>query len=219
MYATISADIVSSTSLSLEETIMMKQKIQELFQLLENNYPQFWGRQIKGDYIECLIPNVPDAFRIALIIKSYIKSLQINEHIQKKDFVTYGVRIAIGIGSLRIIDKENGIIDGEAIYLSGRSIESMSSPTKGTLTININNSKLDKVLSTIAVLTDALMNNTTQRQSEALLYKLLGMKEVEIANKMGISQAGVNKHSTASKWYCIEEALDFFEHINFEEYE
>lgn len=219
MYATISADIVSSTSLSMEETIMLKHKIQELLHLLEKKYPQFWGRLIKGDYIECLIPNVPDAFRVALIIKSYIKSLQINENKQKKDFVTYGVRIAVGIGSLRIVDKEHGIIDGEAIYLSGRSIEGMSSLNKGTLTVNITNSQLDKVLSTIAVLTDALMNNTTQRQSEVLFYKLLGMKEVEIANKMGISQAGINKHSTASKWYCIEEALHFFEHINFEEYE
>ena len=95
MYATISADIVSSTSLSMEETLQLKQKIKDLFQLLKVHYPDFWGRQIKGDYIECLVPNVSNAFRIALIIKSYIKSIQINENKEKQDFVTYGVRVAV----------------------------------------------------------------------------------------------------------------------------
>ena len=97
MYATLSADIVSSTSLSKEGTIELKQKIDSLFQLLGEKFPGFWGRQIKGDYIECLTPKVSDSFRIALIIKSYIKSISLPEVKQCKNFQTYGIRIAIGI--------------------------------------------------------------------------------------------------------------------------
>ena len=74
MYATISADIVSSTSLSDVETIELKQYIEGQLKMLETLYPNFWGRLIKGDYIECVIPNVSDAFRIALIIKNSIKA-------------------------------------------------------------------------------------------------------------------------------------------------
>ena len=123
MQATISADIISSTSISKEGTIELKRKIDELFQLLETKYPGFWGRQIKGDYIECTIPNAVDSFRIALIIKAFIKSTQLNRSLENKKFQTYGIRIAIGIGEMRIIDKVANIMDGEAIYLSGRTVE------------------------------------------------------------------------------------------------
>ena len=46
MYAAISADIVSSTSLCIEETIALKQRIEDLFSVLENKFPGFWGRII-----------------------------------------------------------------------------------------------------------------------------------------------------------------------------
>lgn len=219
MYATLSADIVSSTSLSKDAIFELKQKIDILFKLLEEKFPGFWGRQIKGDYIECLIPKTSDSFRIALIIKSYIKSLTLPYVMKCKSFQTYGIRIAIGIGGMRIIDKKEGILDGEAIYLSGRAIEKMASPNKGTLCIKIDNNVHALALSTIAVLTDALMNNATKKQSEVLFYKLLSFKEEDIAEKLGISQPGVNIHSSSAKWYCIEEALNYFEQIKFEDYE
>lgn len=219
MYATLSADIVSSTSLSKEGTIELKQRIDCLFQLLGEKFPGFWGRQIKGDYIECLIPKVSDSLRIALIIKSSIKSITLPEIKHNKNFQTYGIRIAIGIGEMRIIDEKEGILDGEAIYLSGRAIENMTSPNKGTLSIHIKDDVLPSSLNTIAILTDALMNNATKKQSEVLFYKLLSVKEEDIAEILGISQPGVNSHSSSAKWYCIEEALNYFEQIKFEKYE
>ena len=218
MYATISADIVSSTSLSLESTIELKQKIGQLLKLLENKYTNFWGRQIKGDYIECFIPNVADSFRIALIIKSYIKSLSLPEVKLNKDFQTYGIRISIGIGAMRLIDRNEDILDGEAIYLSGRAIENMTL-NKGTISISINNFLFSSELNLIALLTDALVNNATKKQCEVLFNKLLAMKEEDIAKKLRISQPTVNSHSSSAKWYCIEEALKYFEQIKFEDYE
>lgn len=218
MYATISADIVSSTSLSLESTIELKQKIGQLLKLLENKYTNFWGRQIKGDYIECFIPNVADSFRIALIIKSYIKSLSLPEVKLNKDFQTYGIRISIGMGAMRLIDRNEDILDGEAIYLSGRAIENMTL-NKGTISISVNNFLLSSELNLIALLTDALVNNATKKQCEVLFYKLLAMKEEDIAKKLWISQPTVNSHSSSAKWYCIEEALKYFEQIKFEDYE
>jgi len=219
MYATISADIVSSTSLSEVETVELKQYVEDQLKMLESLYPNFWGRLIKGDYIECVIPNVSDAFRIALIIKNSIKAFEINKTIGNKLFYTYGARIAIGIGKMRIINKEQDIMDGEAIYLSGRSLAKMGSLSKGALTIETINKDLSQRLQVIAVLTDAILNNTTSKQSQVVYYKLLGYKESEIAKKMKIYQSGVNNHSSSAKWYCIEEALNYFEQIKFEDYE
>lgn len=219
MYAAISADIVSSTAISKEDTIRLKQRISDLFRLLETLYPDFWGRQIKGDYIECLTTDVSKALRIALLIKSCIKSFDVTENKHTKGFQMYGVRMAIGIGDMRIVDREQGIMDGEAIYLSGRNLEKIGTPNKGTLLIVIENESLSASLRTVGTLTDAIINNCTKRQSEVIYYKLLSMKEVDIAKRIGIKQSSVNEHSMLAKWYCIEEALNYFEQIKFEDYE
>ena len=208
MYATISADIVSSTSLCIEETIALKQRIEDLFSVLEKRFPGFWGRLIKGDY---------DGFRVALIIKSCIKSFPIAEPKKKKLFQAYGIRIAMGIGNMRIVDKEHGIMDGEAIYLSGRTLSGMGTPNKnGTFLIEPADMQLKPALQTVGMLTDALLNNATKRQSEVIYYKLLSKSEQEIADILGVKQSGINQHSTSAKWYCIEEALNYFEQLNFE---
>lgn len=217
MYAAISADIVSSTSLCIEETIALKQRIEDLFSVLEKRFPGFWGRIIKGDYIECLLPSAKYSFRVALIIKSCIKSFLVAEPKKKKLFQTYGIRIAVGIGDMRIVDREHGIMDGEAIYLSGRTLNGMGAPNKnGTFIIEPANRQLKPALQTVGMLTDALLNNTTRRQSEVVYYKLLSKSEQEIANILGVKQSGINQHSTSAKWYCIEEALNYFEQLNFE---
>ena len=219
MYATISADIVSSTSLSEVETIELKQYIEEQLKMLETLYPGSWGRLIKGDYIECVVPNASNAFRIALIIKNSIKAFEVEKTLGSKLFYTYGARISIGIGGMRIVDREQGIMDGEAIYLSGRSLAKMGSLSKGALTIETINENLSQNLRVIAVLTDAILNDATPKQSQVIYYKLLGYKESEIAEKMKIYQSGVNNHSSSAKWYCIEEAINYFEQIKFENYE
>lgn len=217
MYAAISADIVSSTSLCIEETIALKQRIEDLFFILEKKFQGFWGRLIKGDYIECLLPSAKDSFRVALIIKSCIKSFPIEESKKKKLFQTYGIRIAIGIGDMRIVDKEHGIMDGEAIYLSGRTLSEMGTPNKnGTFIIEPADRQIRPALQAVGMLTDALLNNMTRRQSEVVYYKLLSKSEQEIANILGVKQSGINQHSTSAKWYCIEEALNYFEQLNFE---
>lgn len=217
MYVAISADIVSSTSLCIEETIALKQRIEELFSVLEKKFPGFWGRLIKGDYIECLLPSVKDGFRIALIIKSCIKSFPIAAPKEKKLFQTYGVRMAMGIGDMRIVNKEQGIMDGDAIYSSGRTLNEMGTPNKnGTFLIETTDKHLKPALQTVGMLTDALLNNTTRRQSEVLYYKLLSKSEQEIADILGVKQSGINQHSTSAKWYCIEAALNYFEQLNFE---
>lgn len=217
MYAAISADIVSSTSLCVEETIALKQRIESLLFDLEKRFPGFWGRLIKGDSIECLLPSAKDCFRVALIIKSCIKAFVVTASEKKKPFQTYGVRIAVGIGDMRIVNKEQGIMDGEAIYLSGRALSSMSTPNRhGTLLIDAADKQLKPALQTVGILTDALLNNATKRQSEVIYYKLLSKSEQEIADILGVKQSGINQHSTSAKWYCIEAALNFFEQLNFE---
>ena len=129
--AIISADIISSTSLTEDELSLLSKRIKETFVILENKYNKdginFFGRLIKGDYIECYLKNPADALRVGLIIKSIVKSFAINEKFEKESrkrklFKQFGIRMAIGVGKMRTLNFKEGIMDGEAIYLSGRKI-------------------------------------------------------------------------------------------------
>ena len=213
MYATLSADLVSSTSLSISEVILVKQKMEDLFTMFSRKYFGFWGRVVRGDSIECVIPDPKDALRIALLIKMALKSLDINPGDSKKLFQTYGARMVIGMGEMRIVDKIEGVMDGESIYISGRGLDEMGSPARGTLKI-ASKGDMQESLQAVCVLVDAILNNATQRQSEVVYYKLLNKNEQEIADILKIKQSGVNQRSTGAQWYAIDAALKFYEQIN-----
>ncbi|GHU64671.1 hypothetical protein FACS1894123_09730 [Bacteroidia bacterium] len=188
--ATISADIVSSTSLNVEQRLELEKELNHLLSVLKLTFGSdvFFGRLIKGDYIECVIENPQLALRVALLIKSHIKSLDIkadkNSAKELKDFKEYGVRIAIGIGELSIWNKKKGIIDGEAIYLSGRAINEMTAldkKIKKTLVFKSKNVDWTNIFSPIFDLLDVIFSKQKSGQSKIVFYKLLDKSEKEIS--------------------------------------
>ena len=220
--ATISADIVSSTSLDTKQRLELEKRLTKLLSILEIEFASsgFFGRLIKGDYIECVINNPAVALRVALIIKSYVKSIPFiiakNQEKKLKDFKEYGIRIAIGIGKLSIFNKKKGIIDGEAIYLSGRAINELISSDKKikqTLIFRSNNEKLNANFSAIFNLLDITFAKYKSAQSEVVFYKLLKKSEKEITEITRKRQSTINQQSTATGWYAVENAVEYFEKI------
>ena len=55
MYATLSADLVSSTALSIDEVILVKQKMEDLFTMFSRKYFGICGRVVSGYSTECII--------------------------------------------------------------------------------------------------------------------------------------------------------------------
>ena len=51
MVATLSADIVRSTSLQTEDLIVLRNRLFNLLDELERDYRGFWARIVKGDSI------------------------------------------------------------------------------------------------------------------------------------------------------------------------
>ncbi|MBP5196031.1 MAG: RNA polymerase subunit sigma-70, partial [Bacteroidaceae bacterium] len=113
MIATISADIVRSTSMNTEDLIVLRNKLRGLFQDFEEDYPGFWARIVRGDSIECVVPNYNDALRIAILIKLYVKmrvsGFDCSEMLQR-----YGIRFSIGVADIKYADKKEDIINGPA---------------------------------------------------------------------------------------------------------
>lgn len=232
--ATISADIIASSSLSARELELLTQHIHSIFEEIqhyqkENNKGDIRMRLVAGDLIECLLFNPNDALRVALILKSGIKSFPtegvLNYDLQtdkyRKLFETYGVRVAIGMGNMDIELADKNILKGEAITISGRYISEQKTSNKERVTIKntlffgSNNDYQNNIFQPVLSLLDTIFSKMTRKQSEIILWKLLGYSEQAIANKFEVSQSSVNQHSKNAGWTSIEEALVLFSTFDF----
>ena len=223
-YSVISGDIVSSTSLNVEDSKFVEENLKSLLNNLKAEF-NVYGRIIKGDYLECVVPNASAGLQVALAIKSFVKAIPIETKKYKKgdnrikQFRTHGIRLAIGYGELSRYNPEEGVIDGEAIYFSGREISGETTYNKerivikNTLFFASKNEDLNENIQPLLALLDVLLSKATSRQCEVLYLKLMNNQEEEIAKKLGIGQSAVNQHSTSVGWNAIEEAVNYFKMI------
>lgn len=213
----ISGDIIAFTSLSDHSKSKLEEELFKLFNKLNQEYNTY-SRLVKGDYIEIAIPKPEHALRIALLLKTFVKSFEFTAKTKRyKYFEEYGVRLVIGYGELSRFDPSKGIIDGEAIYLSGRRINEESTHTKERVVIKNSllfvsgNTTLNQSFEAVMALLDFILARATQKQSEVAYYKILGMREDEISSILGTSQSAVNQHSNAIGYNAIEKAILYFE--------
>ncbi len=222
-YSTISADVISYASLSEEEKRQLEIGIKELLSDLTKKYKKysFFGRLVQGDYIECACKSPKHALRIALLLKTYIKTFEFGKKEENgnriKYFNEYGIRLAVAIAPLEKIDPIKGIIDGKAIYLSGRAIKNFSTSDKQKIVIKNTmffcsyDGKIQEQFDTFFSLLDTIISKCSAKQSEIIYYKLLELSEKEISEKLDKSQSTISQHSTAAGWLSIEKAVIYFE--------
>ena len=215
----LSGDIIASTSLTDEAKIILENELKTLITMLENNF-SIYGRIIKGDYLEMVVEYPEEALTIALIIKSYIKAIVLTTEIdssRSKYFKNHGIRLAMGYGTLNRYDKVSEVIDGEAIYFSGRKISEERTTynkerivIKNTLFFNSDDEKLNENINCILGLLDVLVSNATAKQCKILYLRLLKNSEKEIANQLNIKQPTVNKQLRSTGWNAIEKSVSYF---------
>ncbi len=214
----ISGDIVAYTSLEDAEKTALEKQLKAFFIEMKKEYSVF-ARIVKGDFIEIVSENAEDALAIVLLVKSFIKSVSFSKNLENnrtKSFKNHGIRIAMGYGELSRYDAKKGIVDGEAIYLSGRKINEETTHNKqrivikNTLFFVSTDETLNYNMNTILGLIDVLISKATSKQCEILYYKLLGLNEDAIAEKLKIRQSAVNQHSTNVGWNAIERAVKYF---------
>jgi len=222
-YATISADIISFTSLSESDKRKLKSDIKELLSDLSQRFEKqsFYGRLVQGDYIECALNNPRYALRIALLLKTFVKSFdpekRRDDKLRMKYFREYGLRLAVAIAPLTKLDPQNGVIDGEAIYLSGRAIKDYSTSDKQKIVIKNTmffcspDKELEEQYDTLFTLLDTIISKCSAKQSEVVFYKLWSLSEKDIAKRLKKNQSTISQHSTAAGWLSIEKAILYFE--------
>ncbi len=218
MIATISADIVRSTSMNTEDLIVLRNKLRGLFQDFEEDYPGFWARIVRGDSIECVVPNYNDALRIAILIKLYVKmrvsGFDCSEMLQR-----YGIRFSIGVADIKYADKKEDIINGPAIYLSGRNLDEISRRENVMTAFEIGQAPkpLSNLLDSYVAMVSGIVDSYSAKQAEVVFLKLLGFKEMEISERVGISQSSVNTRAANAQWGLLNTAIKDFEALKIEQ--
>lgn len=217
MVATLSADIVKSTSLQTEDLIELRNRLLNLFDELEKDYLGFWARIVKGDGIECFIPEHRYALRIAVQLKLFVKMLadkfNCSEMLQK-----YGIRFSIGMSRKVYENREQDIMDGPAIYISGRNLDAISRRANVYSIIEVDGAseEMNCFLDSYVAMVSNLLDSYSVKKAEVVYYKLSGFKEREISERLGIFQSSVNTRSTNAQWGLLNSAIKDFENINFE---
>ncbi len=219
LYGIVSADVVDSTSLERAAILQLREDIyNNLFCDLAARDSSFWGRVVRGDTLECCISQAQYSFRVALLAKCWMKNwAAINANSISMQRI--GLRYSIGIGTMRIVDREEDLLDGDAIYIAGRNLDSISS--RGipiAFGMNTVHTDVEDLIVNNLLLLDTLLYELTSRQTAVLYYKLMGYPEMEISRILGVSQTAVNLRARNAGWQQIKDTLNILESINYGDY-
>ena len=152
-----------------------------------------------------------DAFEVALILKTWVKSFEPSNIQEDKRFNRYGLRIAIGIGEMKTLDRGLDMMDGDAIYRSGRAMDKLVGRAKYSFVISMADN--EQALQVILTLVNQLLNNATARKCETLCERILSSDTSKTAEKMGISVSGVNQTLKDLGWSAIEQAIIYYRKV------
>jgi hypothetical protein len=192
--------------------IRLNEHIKKCLALLEEKYLGFWGRIVRGDTIDCVLRTPEDALEVALVLKTWVKSF-VPENDAKDSFSKYGIRIAIGLGEMNTVSRERDMMDGDAIYRSGRAMDKLVGRAKYSFVISMADNEHEQALQVILTLVNQLLNNATARKCETLCERILSSDTSKTAEKMGISVSGVNQTLKDLGWSAIEQAIIYYRKV------
>lgn len=214
--AVITGDIIHSTRMDSRVRNTLFNQIAEALDIWGKSF-NMRSETFRGDSFQTLVDKPADALRIALIQKTYIRSLSLSYAQPNPMFKlitpyrTVDARIAIGIGSTDLLTKRLATSGGNAFLYSGKLLDKIKSK-KQALAIETDDAYKDE-LETESILLDAILSKTTPQQCEVINLKLLGYTEVEIADRIKIIQSAVNQRSVSGNWNAIEAMVKRFEKI------
>ena len=74
---------------------------------------------------------------------------------------------------------------------------------------------LNNMLESYVAMVSNIVDSYSSKQAEVVFYKLLGLKEVDISERLGIYQSSVNTRSTNAHWGLLNTAIKDFENLDF----
>lgn len=201
-YAVITGDFVNSLALELPHKNKIKKELKDFFDGLAETKGSL--NFYRGDSFQGLIEDSKQALKRTLQLKCLMK---INSPIKGQE-----VRISLGLGEIDIWPNAEQEGDGPAYVLSGRNL-SILEKSKRNLSIVGGNKHHNQDFSVYCEVLDYISSNWTIEQAEAIFYLLEGMTQMDIAEKLGISQPSVFERKKAGNWNLVKSIVKRYEEL------
>lgn len=221
--AVITGDIIHSTRMTHDQQIGLFKLMNDALKTWSVGY-NMKTEMFRGDSFQCLVHNKENALRVALILKTYIRSLNPREiyDIHKRSntperrgvFFTrwmFDARMAVGVGDVDLETNTLSNSNGPAFHLSGQMLDELKNSRQHLIIIS--DDEYNREWLTESVLLDAIIAKTSSLQCEVLNLKLLGYTETQIANRLNIMQSAVNQRSVSGNWNAINTMVKRYEEI------
>jgi|ERR1019366_443668 hypothetical protein len=221
--AIITGDVIHSTRMTVEERTWLFRSIADALKIWNEEFGMK-SETFRGDSFQCLLHKPSEALKMALILKTYIRSLNPSDVFEVRKKMQpqimrnrilprwiFDARIAVGIGEVDLQSRRLAASGGMAYQLSGHLLDEMKTK-KQSIGIATNDNYNDE-FETESILLDAIISKTSALQCEVITLKLLGHTELAIAKKLGIMQSAVNQRSNSGNWNAIETMVKRFEKI------
>ncbi len=195
MKAVITADIINSSQ------VESSQWINPLKESLSNFGEQgkYW-EIYRGDELQIVLDEVQNAFAAAVRIKAELKKESMD------------ARISIGIGEVNFIADNVKESNGTAFIFSGRNLEEMKKGKSQSLSIRADNVEFDENFNLIFQLMEPIFEKWTPSAAKSVLYAVENpnLNQIEIAEKMGISQGAFSRALKRANFESIQETDSYF---------
>lgn len=221
--AVITADIVQSTRMTVEQRTFLNNNIKKLIEILiKLKYIKAKDVELyRGDSLQCLIEKPEMALRVALLIKTGIKSFNPSElkmlkgkrTVQKMLYtdLLFDIRLSLAMGEVQFDTGQLATADGEAFRLSGRKLDEMKKE-KRSFCISTSD-EFERELDVESFLLDTLLSRSTALQCQVMFWKVHGYNELKIAKGLGINQSAVNQRSTSGGWHAVDKMIKRFDEM------
>lgn len=159
----------------------------------------------RGDGFQLELSSPADALRIAILIRSGLKSLP--------ELYNQGIdaRIGIGIGRKEYVGKSISDSDGEAYQWSGSVLDSLKGE-QSRLQMKSPWNELDLPMNIALQLASVIIDEWTSPEAEIMwLWLTEGKTQVEMARKLKITQPAVHKRAAGAHLREISNLLDYFQ--------
>jgi hypothetical protein len=194
MTVIITGDIINSRKLPSQ---MWMDDLKKVFQKFGKS-PKDW-EIYRGDEFQIEINNPEEALTAALLIKVFLKSIQLD------------ARMSLGFGNKSYEAEKITESNGEAFVRSGELFETLKKQ-KVNLAINSGNTKFDEEMNLMLRLGLSFMDNWLQQSAEFILVAMENpaSSQEEIGVKLGINQAAVSRRQKRANYDLVKDLDAYF---------
>jgi predicted XRE-type DNA-binding protein len=205
IYSVVTGDIIHSSKLSNSQRKVLLKQMKQLFEGLCDKDKSLKIDIYRGDSFQAVQENIDQALLTTLKIKAGLKRSSLLK-------TGVDVRMAIGMGEISLFSKKIQESDGEAFRNSGQVLDKMKNMEQ-TLMFKSPWDDMNDEMEAHCFTLDAITGRWSPQMAEVVFELLEGLKQVQIATKLGIKQPSVNQRIKLANWSAVERVLQRFERL------